>query len=121
MRVSKNWQSWQQLECFLSTEMLICIKEKRNAPLKLTGNDSARHVTKCTLKGSIMLNKHLEHVEADPDRPLLTLKLSIEELGQFYLSFQNREQADQWQKLLAENGLEIYHEVDQVRHVSKKN
>ncbi len=68
-----------------------------------------------------MLNKHLEHVEADPDRPLLTLKPPIKEPGQFYLTFQNREQADQWQKLLAKNGLKVYHEVDQVRHVSKKN
>ena len=63
LRVSRDRASWQELECFLFAEMLICIKEKRGAqPLYADGN-SKRKLTKCTLRGSILIKKHLKHVE----------------------------------------------------------
>jgi hypothetical protein len=50
--------------------MLICVKEKKSAqPPVIT--DSGRKVSRCTLKGSILIKKHLKHVEAVPGKVLL--------------------------------------------------
>ena len=107
IRVSKDKQLWQELECFLFTKIIICIKEKKGAPLLLTGSDLESEVTKLTLKGSILWCKHLEHVEANPDEALLTLKLSVQDLQQIHLKYSNREQADKWHKFLARKGHEM--------------
>ena len=64
VRVGKDRQSWQELECFLFTEMLICVKEKRGAPPQYADGNSKRKLTRCTLKGSILIKKHLKHVES---------------------------------------------------------
>ena len=64
VRVGKDRQSWQELECFLFTEMLICVKEKRGAPPQYAEGNSKRKLTRCTLKGSILIKKHLKHVDA---------------------------------------------------------
>lgn len=64
LRVSRDQNSWQELECFLFAEMLICIKEKRGAaPIDTEGN-SKRKLTKCTLRGSILIKKHFKAVES---------------------------------------------------------
>ena len=66
LRVSRDRTSWQELECFLFAEMLICIKEKRGAvPVYAEGN-SKRKLTKCTLRGSILIKKHLKQVDSSP-------------------------------------------------------
>ena len=65
VRVGKDRQSWQELECFLFTEMLICVKEKKGAPPQYADGDSKRKLTRCTLKGSILIRKHLKHVDAN--------------------------------------------------------
>lgn len=65
VRVGKDRQSWQELECFLFTEMLICVKEKRGAPPQYADGNSKRKLTRCTLKGSILIKKHLKHVESN--------------------------------------------------------
>ena len=55
--------SWQELECYLFAEMLICVKEKRVAVAQQWDeNGMPRKVTRCTLKGSILIKKHLNEV-----------------------------------------------------------
>ena len=63
LRVGKDKVSWQELECFLFAEMLICIKERR-IPASQWDDTSAgpRKLTRCTLKGSILIRKHLNEV-----------------------------------------------------------
>ncbi|KAL8807870.1 MAG: hypothetical protein Q9200_004510 [Gallowayella weberi] len=100
VRVGKDRQSWQELECFLFTEMLICVKEKRGAPPQYADGNSKRKLTRCTLKGSILIKKHLKHVDAGQDEPVLTLSLSVQDLQQFHLLFQTRNQVDQWKRAL---------------------
>lgn len=108
VRVGKDRQSWQELECFLFAEMLICVKEKKGAAPQYADGNSKRKLTRCTLKGSILIKKHLKHVEADPDDPVLTLSLSVQDLQQFHLQFQNRTQVDQWKRSLLDlNAIEM--------------
>lgn len=64
VRVGKDRQSWQELECFLFAEMLICVKEKKGVPPQYADGNSKRKLTRCTLKGSILIKKHLKHVDA---------------------------------------------------------
>lgn len=71
VRVGKDRQSWQELECFLFTEMLICVKEKRGAPPQYADGNSKRKLTRCTLKGSILIKKHLKHVEVGQGQCML--------------------------------------------------
>ena len=63
IRVGKDKQSWQELECFLFAEMLICVKEKKVAlPQQWDDPNPGRKTTRCTLKGSILIKKHLNEV-----------------------------------------------------------
>lgn len=64
IRVGKDRRSWQELECFLFAEMLICVKEKRGAPPQYADGNSKRKLARCTLKGSILIKKHLKQVES---------------------------------------------------------
>lgn len=66
IRVGKDRQSWQELECFLFAEMLICVKEKKGAPTQYADGNSKRKMTRCTLKGSILIKKHLKRVDSNP-------------------------------------------------------
>jgi len=67
VRVGKDRQSWQELECYLFSEMLICVKEKKvPQPSQWEGADPANRKGKCTLKGSILIKKHLNQVEHSP-------------------------------------------------------
>lgn len=100
VRVGKDRQSWQELECFLFAEMLICVKEKKGAPTQYAEGNPKRKLTRCTLKGSILIKKHLKHVESRPDEPVLTLSLSVQDLQQFHLQFQTRTQVEHWKRSL---------------------
>ena len=117
VRVGKDRQSWQELECFLFAEMLICVKEKKGAPPQYAENNPKRKLTRCTLKGSILIKKHLKHVESSSDEPVLTLSLSVQDLQQFHLQFQTRQQVEQWKRSLLDlNAAEVpkeNHEVEQ--------
>ena len=101
--MGKDKVSWQELECFLFAEMLICVKEKKN-----TGSNQwedaqgPRKTTRCTLKGSILIKKHLNEVTetGSIDENILTLSLSVTELPQFHLRFENRNQLKLWQQAL---------------------
>lgn len=99
VRVGKDRHSWQELECYLFGEMLICVKEKKNAqpPAVL---ESGRKLTRCTLKGSILIKKHLRQVHASPGESILTLNLSVAELPTFHLQFREREKLELWQRAL---------------------
>ena len=99
VRVGKDRHSWQELECYLFGEMLICVKEKKNAQPPLV-TDSGRKLTRCTLKGSILIKKHLRQVHASPDECILTLNLSVAELPTFHLLFPEREKLENWQRSL---------------------
>jgi hypothetical protein len=118
IRVGKDKQSWQELECFLFAEMLICVKEKK-LPVPQQWEDANRRNTRCTLKGSILIKKHLnevtesggkanlgqtEKITASNLRPgeenILTLSLSVAELPSFHLKFDNRNQLKLWQQAL---------------------
>ncbi|KAH8704192.1 von Willebrand and RING finger domain protein [Talaromyces proteolyticus] len=99
MHVGKDRESWQELECYLFGEMLICVKEKKNAPEPVQ-LESKRKNTRCALKGSILIKKHLREVDAVTDEPILTLNLSVNELPCFHLRFQNRGQLDLWRRAL---------------------
>ncbi|KAI5862310.1 Pleckstrin homology domain-containing protein [Durotheca rogersii] len=106
LRVGKDKVSWQELECYLFAEMLICVKEKKNLPpthqQQWDENGMPRKATRCTLKGSILIKKHLNEVTETGmiDENILTLSLSVTELPQFHLRFDNRNQLKLWQQAL---------------------
>jgi len=104
LRVGKDKVSWQELECFLFAEMLICVKEKKNAqqPHSQWDDESVTRKSRCTLKGSILIKKHLNEVSetGSIDENILTLSLSVAELPQFHLRFENRNQLKLWQQAL---------------------
>lgn len=111
LRVGKDKVSWQELECFLFAEMLICVKEKKLAPQSSTqwDDNGIPRSTRCTLKGSILIKKHLNEVAETGtiDENVLTLSLSVAELPQFHLRFENRNQLKLWnQALLDLNAIE---------------
>jgi hypothetical protein len=103
LRVGKDKVSWQELECYLFAEMLICVKEKKVPHQQgQWGDDGAPRKTRCTLKGSILIKKHLNEVSetGSIDENILTLSLSVAELPQFHLRFENRNQLKLWQQAL---------------------
>ncbi|CAD6444978.1 074e165a-1d74-47e6-8704-5fa2314c1a63 [Sclerotinia trifoliorum] len=102
IRVGKDKQSWQELECFLFAEMLICVKEKKvSSSQPWDESNGVRKSTRCTLKGSILIKKHLNEVtESGSDNNILTLSLSVAELPSFHLKFDNRNQLKLWQQAL---------------------
>ncbi|TAQ90898.1 hypothetical protein B7494_g744 [Chlorociboria aeruginascens] len=123
IRVGKDKQSWQELECFLFAEMLICVKEKKvagAASQPWDENAPARKTSRCTLKGSILIKKHLNEVSETgsgksqlgqtekitaanlrtAEENILTLSLSVAELPSFHLKFDNRNQLKLWQQAL---------------------
>lgn len=112
LRVGKDKVSWQELECYLFAEMLICVKEKKinNATQPWDdGTGASRKTSRCTLKGSILIKKHLNEVAETGaiDENVLTLSLSVAELPQFHLRFENRNQLKLWQQALLDlNALE---------------
>lgn len=112
LRVGKDRVSWQELECYLFAEMLICVKEKKmppGTPQQWDENGLPRK-PRCTLKGSILIKKHLNEVteSGSMDENVLTLSLSVAELAQFHLRFLNRNQLKLWQQALLDlNAIEI--------------
>ena len=64
VRVGRDRHSWQELECFLFPEMLICVKEKKGITPQYVDGNSKRKLTRCHLKGSIVIKKHLKNVES---------------------------------------------------------
>lgn len=120
VRVGKDRQSWQELECYLFTEMLICVKEKKvMSSGSQQWDEGPKHKTRCTLKGSILIKKHLKQVETvpgrqahahkvherkltvDADSDILTLSLSVAELPHFHLQFQEHNQLETWRRALS--------------------
>ncbi|KMU81076.1 von Willebrand and RING finger domain containing protein [Coccidioides immitis RMSCC 3703] len=101
LKVGKDRRSWQELECYLFSEMLICIKEKKSpATSPFDDPSTKRKNSRCTLKGSILIKKHLKEVETVADETILTLNLSVNELPCFHLQFQCRTQLDVWKRAL---------------------
>ena len=95
--------------------MLICVKEKKvpqgqqQAAQQWNENGTSRKSTRCTLKGSILIKKHLNEVTetGNIDENLLTLSLGVTDLPQFHLKFENRNQLKLWnQALLDLNAVE---------------
>ena len=99
--------------------MLICVKEKKVPAPQQWDDTESRKNTRCTLKGSILIKKHLEEVAETGStaqlgqteritmanlRPseeyILTLSLSVAELPSFHLRFDNRNQLKLWQQAL---------------------
>jgi hypothetical protein len=100
--------------------MLICVKEKKlTLPQSWDDSNAPRKSTRCTLKGSILIKKHLnevtesggkstlgqtEKITMNNLRPtednILTLSLSVAELPSFHLKFDNRNQLKLWQQAL---------------------
>lgn len=72
MRVGKDRESWQELECYLFAEMLICVKEKKNQNQQY--DEHKKPKPRCTLKGSILIKRHLKSIEASPGGLSLFLK-----------------------------------------------
>jgi hypothetical protein len=107
IRVGKDRQSWQELECYLFSEMLICVKEKKVASQPQWDGAAPLKKTKCTLKGSILIKKHLNQVEHSPDNFILTLSLSVAELPAFHLQFQDRGQLELWRRALMDIRLDF--------------
>jgi Pleckstrin homology domain len=63
IRVGKDRRAWQDLDCYLFSEMLICVKERKQPPINQFDGPSDTKKPKCTLKGSILIKKHLKEVE----------------------------------------------------------
>lgn len=119
IRVGKDKQAWQELECFLFAEMLICVKEKKVPGATQWEDGSGRKNTRCALKGSILIKKHLKEVTQSSSKSqlgmtqritesnlqpgaenILTLSLSVAELPSFHLQFENLNQLKLWQQAL---------------------
>lgn len=103
LRVGKDRQTWQELECYLFSEMLICVKEKKivtNGSQTWDDREGPKTKTRCTLKGSILVKKHLSQVETSSERDVLTLHLTVTELPAFHLHFRDTEQLDIWRGAL---------------------
>ncbi|KAK2734537.1 hypothetical protein FQN57_001642 [Myotisia sp. PD_48] len=101
IRVGKDRASWQGLECYLFSEMLICVKEKKNAVANQYEDPATkRKMPRFTLKGSILIKKHLKALESVPEEPILTLNLSVNELPYFHLQFNSRNQLELWRRAL---------------------
>lgn len=121
IKVGKDKQAWQELECFLFAEMLICVKEKKTSAAQHWDDQGpTRRTTRCTLKGSILIKKHLngvipsnsgkeqlgmtQRITASNLRPVednvLTLSLSVAELPHFHLQFDNTSQLKLWHQAL---------------------
>ena len=115
LRVGKDKVSWQELECYLFAEMLICVKEKKIPQSQWAENEkkipqsqwvengsSQQRPTRCTLKGSILIKKHLNDVleTGSIDENVLTLSLSVQDLPRFHLRFENRNQLKSWNQAL---------------------
>lgn len=98
-RIGKDQKLWQVLECYLFDEMLICIKEKKGGIPPVVMPDG-RELKRCTLKGSILIKRHLMSVKAQDDQSMLTLNLSVEELPTFHMRFQEHNDLDAWQRAL---------------------
>ena len=80
VRVGKDRQQWQELECYLFSEMLICVKEKKVSPQtpqwgSVNSFGEEQKKSKCTLKGSILIKKHLKHVESSSSMCPIILRL----------------------------------------------
>ncbi|KAI9731240.1 MAG: hypothetical protein M1818_007865 [Claussenomyces sp. TS43310] len=120
VRVGKDKQTWQELECFLFGEMLICVKEKKT-PNMPQWDEGRNKTTRCTLKGSILIRKHLNGViqtsavksdsgltqritssnlRTAEENNVLTLSLTVAELPQFHLQFESLSQLKLWQQAL---------------------
>ncbi|KAF2219034.1 von Willebrand and RING finger domain-containing protein [Elsinoe ampelina] len=102
IRVGKDRNSWQDLDCYLFTEMLICVKERKSQASPYLDSASQRTgKTRCTLKGSILIRKHLKQVEVShADQTILTLSLSVAELPFFHLLFNDQNQLETWRRAL---------------------
>lgn len=110
IRVGKDKVSWQELECFLFAEMLVCVKEKKINLPQWDDPNSTQKATRCTLKGSILIKKHLNEVSRSShgDENVLTLSLSVAELPFFHLRFENINDLKVWQHaLLGLNASEV--------------
>lgn len=68
VRVGKDMQAWQDLDCYLFTEMLICVKAKKMSPNASQQWDEHPQKPRVTLKGSILIKKHLKQVEVVPGK-----------------------------------------------------
>ncbi|KAF3924871.1 hypothetical protein ABW21_db0205266 [Orbilia brochopaga] len=116
IKVGKDCQSWQELECFLFSEMLICVKEKKvpNTASGQWGPNGRKKSGKCTLKGSILIKKHLKQVSdsSSADDHILTLNLSVAELPSFHLQFPNYSQLEQWRRAL----LNLNNDIQDIQH-----
>jgi hypothetical protein len=130
VRVGKDRQSWQELECYLFSEMLICVKEKKQNQTPVTpqtpqtqwdGSENTNRKPKCTLKGSILIKKHLNQVEHAPDDAILTLSLSVAELPSFHLQFQNRSQLELWRRALMDIRLDYPPSAGRVNDYEQEN
>ena len=76
VKVGKDGVSWQELECYLFAEMLICVKERPNQRAAANGTGPPR--TRCVLKGSIMIKKHLSQIETSSGMSSIPLHTSCE-------------------------------------------
>lgn len=97
-RIGKDLKLWQELECYLFDEMLICVKEKKNGGTVMTHN--GRQLKRCTLKGSILIRRHLQDMQERDDRLMLTLNLSVNELPTFHLKFLDQNDLEAWKTAL---------------------
>jgi hypothetical protein len=69
IRVGKDRRAWQDLDCYLFSEMLICVKERKSAPTTDLSGEIRK--PRCTLKGSILIKKHLKDVETSAGKSSL--------------------------------------------------
>ncbi|MBA7489770.1 hypothetical protein ES702_00304 [subsurface metagenome] len=105
-RIGKDQKLWQELECYLFDEMLICVKEKKNGATVATPD--GRELKRCTLKGSILIRRHLQDVKARNDRMMLTLTLSVKELPEFHLKFLDQNEMEAWKYALLDLNKQVH-------------
>lgn len=112
VEVSKDQRYWQALNCYLYEHILICVREKGVAARTSDVLHAASPSSKCVLKGSVLVKKHLRHIDADMDNLILSLVLSASELPQFHLRFHDRDDLEVWfQALRTRNASPSIHDM----------
>lgn len=109
LQVSRDQKTWRKLECYLFTEILVCIGTTRGAGSD--GKPTLRSNIQTTLEGFVLLKSELVAVSAPKasDEYTLTIELSAPELPEFHLSFKAYHQFRTWkEELLQVKSTEVF-------------
>ena len=102
LSVGADGGSWEELQCYLFDETLICAKDKRTLRNQSSDDQALTQDSPLyALKGSIFIKKHLESIESVGGNTLM-LNLAVTELPYFFLRFPDNLQLELWRNMMSE-------------------